>query len=434
MNKRTLSILKIALSTFFAAIVFSITVYAWGDSDGGRPDYSLQEVNEGKLGDKITFNSISIKDSDYQWYKDHYGENMPEGFLTEEKNYVGAREDIGVNAGPKNVWNGNDITVEDGKTYIVRMCVHNNNPNGWDAVAENTRVRFSVPTNSARQVQVNGFITSSNASPTEYVDYVNFNSDTAFHLEYIPGSAFIENNGKVGGSQLDDSVINNTTGVLIGYDALDGRVPGNYQYLSYIGIEVKAVFDYEFYGENKVRIVGNEDKSWHDSVEAEIGDKIEFQFQYKNKSSETHSGVVIRNVLPESLQYIPGSTKVYNALHPDGFKVTIDDIINDGITIGNYAGYSSSDADDGANAYIRITAEVVEEGLNYGKNVLVDWGQAQAGAGKQIVLQDYATVYVIKVPEKTLTSLEIILIMLITLCLLLLAACFRKIYKLKHHK
>lgn len=434
MNKYVLTTLKITLSILLLFVVLPVTIYAWGDSDGGRPSYSLQQINEGVLGDKITFNSITIADSDYAWYKNTYGKTMPTGFLTHEKNYVGAREDTGINAGKENLWAGNDITVEDGKTYIVRMYVHNNNPNGWDAVAENTRVRFSIPYASSKTVKVNGFITSDNASPEEYVDYVNFNSDHAFHLEYVSGSAFIENNGKVGGSKLDDTIVNNTTGVLIGYDALDGRIPGCYQYSNYIGIRVKVVFDNEFFGENKVRIVGNSDKSWHDSVEAEIGDKVEFQFQYKNTCRETHSDVMIRNVLPESLRYVEGSTKLYNSNHPDGGQIVSDDIIEGGINIGSYTGYSSSTANDGANAYIRITAEVTEEGLNPGENVLVDWGQAQAGAIEQIVLQDYATVYVTKIPEKTLTPLEMILAALIFLCFFLIALCVIKIYKLQHRR
>lgn len=389
--KTTLAVVASAAALAGVATIPSI-VSAWGDSDGGRPDYSLQDINEGKLGDKITFNSISIQESDYQWYKEHYGEDMPTGFLTEEKNYVGAREDTGINAGSQNVWNGNDITVEDGKTYIVRLYVHNNNPNGYDAVAEDTRVRFSVPANSARQITVNGFITSSNASPAEYVDYVNFNSDTAFHLEYVPGSAFIENNGKVGGSNLSDSIVNNTAGVLIGYDALDGRVPGCYQYSSYIGIKVKAVYDREFTVEKKVRIVGDADKTWKSAVNANIGDTVEYQIQYKNTSNETHYHVAIRDILPANMKYIAGSTQLYNTDYPKGISIDQDNLVENGILIGNYAA--------GANAFIRFRAEVVNNSLACGSNALVNWGQAQAGAD-QIILQDKATVYTVRVCENT---------------------------------
>lgn len=370
-------------------------VSAWGDSNGGRPSYSLQEVNEGKLGNNIVFNSITIAESDYAWYREHYGKEMPVGTITHEKNYVGAREDTGKNEGAYNVWQGNDIKVEDGKTYIIRLYVHNNNPNGLDAIARNTKVYFNIPTESAMQVKVNGYIHADNANPTDYIDYINFNSDHAFHLEYVYGSALIESNGKVGGSTLNDNIVSPSTGgVLIGYDALDGNVPGCYQYSSYITIKVKAVYDNEFYVENKVRLADlNSDPSWKNEVDANIGDKVEFQVQYKNLSDVRQPGVTIRNVLPEGLRYVEGSTYLYNTLHPNGIQILEDNVISNGIIIGNYAA--------GANAYVRITAEVVGDTLACGKTMLVDWAQGQAGPdadyNKQIVLQDYARVNVVKV-------------------------------------
>lgn len=387
--KTALAVVAGAAAIAGVATVPSI-VSAWGDSEGGRQSYSLQYINEhaAEFGNKPFFNSITIADSDYEWYKKTYGKDMPEGIVTHEKNYVGARENTGVNAGTKNVWQGNDITVEDGKTYIVRLYVHNNNPNGEKAVAENTKVRFNVPTNSSNSIKVNGFITSSNATPNEYVDYVNFNSDRAFHLEYIDGSALIESNGKVGGSKLGDNIVDG--GVLIGYDALDGRIPGCYQYDSYITIEVKAVFDYDFTVENKVRIAGDTDKTWKDTVVAKVGDKVEFQIQYRNTSNKQQDGVAIKDILPANLKYVAGSTKIMNSSHPNGAKINEDYLVAEGMTIGNYGA--------NANAFLMFTAEVVNDELACGNNTLVNW--AQAGVG-DMTRQDYARVVVNRVCENT---------------------------------
>lgn len=368
---------------------------AWGDSDGGRPDYSLQEINEGILGDKITFNSITIADSDYEWYRQTYGEDMPTGIITHEKNYVGAREDTGINAGPNNVWNGNDITVTDGAVYLVRLYVHNNSLNGWDSVAEDTKVWFNIPLESAERIRVNGYIASSNASPSEYVDYVDFNSDVPFHLEYIYGSALLENNGigANGGIQLSDNIIQAKSasegkengGVLIGYDALDGRVPGCYQYSNYICIKVRAVFDYEFSVEQKVRVVGSEDKEFKYAVNAEIGDIVEYQIQYKNISDATQYNVTVRDILPNNMKYIEGTTKIYNTKFPNGAVLDQDSVVTNGIIIGNY--------EAGANAFIRFRAEVIDTDLAAGVNELFNWGQAGVG---ETILQDYASVFVVK--------------------------------------
>ena len=174
----------LAVAAGAAAIAGAVTipslVSAWGDNTPGgqgRPSYTIEQINQGVLGDKIVFNSIS------------------DGVIGDEKNFVGARENTGINLGKDNVWYGNDITVENGKEYLLRLYVHNNNPKGMDAVAEDVHVAFSLPHESAKDLQVNGFIRSSNADPTEYWDYVNFHSDTAFHLEYVGGSGLLENGG-----------------------------------------------------------------------------------------------------------------------------------------------------------------------------------------------------------------------------------------------
>lgn len=340
----------------------------WGDDAGGRPSYTVNEVNRGDLGEQIIFNTIS------------------DSVIGNEKNFIGAREDTGVNAGENNVWEGNEIEVEDGKTYIVRLYVHNNNPNGYDGVAEDTRVSFSIPGASAKEVVVYGFINSSNANPSKYWDYVTFKSDYAFHLEYVYDSALLENNGiGRGGIKLDNNAIISEEGALIGYDALDGCVPGCYQYDNFITIRVIAVFDTAYTIENQVRLVGG-DKTWGNGVDAQIGDIVEFRIAYMNNGPTDQMNVMIRDILPDGLKYIEGSTLLVNANYPDGGNVEQDNIITTGINIGGYT--------PGSNAFIRFQAEIVDENLaDEGATGLVNW--AQGGVG-QVTIQDYATVRVEK--------------------------------------
>lgn len=432
MKKHILLVLQIISCFLFAITVNHIIVFAWGDnSENGRPSYTIDEINKGAIG--ATFESDG---EDYKNSENYPGQiifnTISDSVMGNEKNYVGVRECTTADGGgatKETIWNANDITVEDGKTYIIRMYVHNNNPNGWDAVAENTKVRFNVPVVSSREIKVNGYITSSNASPSEYVDDVIFKSDTAFHLEYIYGSALLKNNSiGLSGIQLSDNIVEaKDGGILIGYDALDGRVPGCYEYANYVTIQVKAVFDDEFSVEQKVRVVGSEDKEFKYAVNANIGDIVEFQLQYKNISNESHKQVAVRDILPPSLKYIEGSTKLYNTDHPDGVTAKQNTITTDeGVNIGNYA--------TGANAYIRFRAEVIGDAMADGANELVNWGQVQAGSDKLIIIQDYAKVYVTKVPERTLSSLEVTLIILVLICFTLLIFCAIKINKLRHPK
>ncbi len=132
-------------------LLMPMPAYAWGDNIGGRDTYSLQEVNEGALGDTIAFNSISIQDADYTWYKEATGEDLPSGIITEEVNFVGARM-VGENQGAQNVWNGNGIKAIDGEFYYIRLYAHNNSLGGYDAVAEDTKVSFNIPQESASSI------------------------------------------------------------------------------------------------------------------------------------------------------------------------------------------------------------------------------------------------------------------------------------------
>lgn len=202
----------------------------WGDNGGGRESVTLEDINGGALGDQIVFNVL------------------PDGPIGDEKNFVGAREVTGENEGANNVWTANEIDAKDGQKYFVRIFVDNCNPNGLDAVSENTRVAFNVPEESGTVLVVNGYIYSDNASPSEYWDSVCFRSDTPFHLEYEYGSASLENNGigSNGAVPLGDEIVtkaHSEHGVQIGYETLDGKIPGGSTYGAYISIQVTTVFD-----------------------------------------------------------------------------------------------------------------------------------------------------------------------------------------------
>lgn len=342
----------------------------WGDSGGGRPSYTLEQINADALKDKIVLNSIS----------DSVNGN--------EKNFVGAREYHGPNTEDvENIWKANEIEVKDGQEYIIRAYVHNNNLYA-ENIAENVMVAFSIPTDSDTSIPAHGIITSDNAEPSKYWDGVLFTSNSSFHLEYVYGSALLENNGVgAGGLQLSDEIVTNasTGGTQIGYYDLDGQIPAGYQYSCYVTIRVKAVFDTDFRVSQKVRLVG--DDTWHNYVDAQIGDRLEFQTLYQNTDfrDNTHENVTMKAILPKNLKYVSGSTILFTAATPDGAQIEQDTIVEGGISIGTYG--------KDANAYVRFTVEVVDENLADGTTGLVNWVQASVG---QVTLQDFATVRVYK--------------------------------------
>ena len=151
------------------------------------------------------------------------------------------------------------------------------------------------------------------------------------------------------------------------------------------------MFDREFTVSKKVRVVGAEDQTWKASVDAKIGDIVEFRIEYINKSDYNHNNVGIRDVLPDNLEYIPGTTKLKNNGDCKNWCTNEDDTIaTEGINIGHYAPNS--------NAIIYLRAKVVDNSLACGSNTLVNWGQGYVTInGEKIMLQDYARVNLDKI-------------------------------------
>lgn len=134
--------------------------------------------------------------------------------------------------------------------------------------------------------------------------------------------------------------------------------------------------------EQRVRLAGTDE--WRTNIQnAKVGDKIEFRILYTNISDEVQNSVMIKNVLPKNLAYIPSTTKLTNAAYT--LDINQDVLVTDGINIGHY--------EPGANAYVDFTAVVVNNILQDGTNNLVNWSQCSVG---QVTLQDYATIQVYK--------------------------------------
>jgi len=149
---------------------------------------------------------------------------------------------------------------------------------------------------------------------------------------------------------------------------------------------VSDINDYvpNFRVSQKVRLAG--DTAWYNYVDAKIGDRLEFQTQYFNTDffGNTHENVAMRAILPSNLRYVQGSTLLFTTATPNGLKRD-DGIAGSGIYIGTYGKNS--------NAYVRFTAEVVDENLACDTTGLVNWVQACVNG---VTLQDFTTVRVSK--------------------------------------
>lgn len=424
------------LTVISTAALTPVTVLAYWDNLGGRPALALTGGDEN--GDGATF--LDEEGNPRSFIGDYtpvFNSIVNNPNYGDERNFVSAL-DVGQDI-HADIWKSNTLAVEDGKTYFVRMYIHNNNPNGEAATATGTRATFSIPEVSSTQIKVGGWINSDNANATQIYDDVVFQSsnDQPFHLEYVYGSAILWNNGFAGASGImitDDAIVTGQTkdvktGALIGYEDFDGKIPGCFEYTQIVSIQVKAIYDYEFEVDVKVRPASTHNE-FAETIEAEIGDKVEFQIRYQNTApvSDNTEGnerniqynVMIRDVLPENMVYVAGTTYLYNSNYKDGDPLLADgDIFADGSNIGNYL--------PGASGWVRFTAEIVDKSLADGDNVLVNWAQASVSS---MVHQDHAKTMVQK-PETARIIIRGIIGGVIILCLIDIVRLRRKLRQLR---
>lgn len=332
----------------------------WGDSDCGRHAYTKKEINSGILEDSIVFNSII------------------NGEFGDERNFVGAA----LVDGKETVWYGDNIKVEHGKTYVICLYIHNDNPSGLNAIAEGVRVSFSLPTTGSKSHTIIGYIDSSNAKPHRYWDAVTLYADEDFFIDYEEGSTQYINRGMGVIPLTDDSIIRG--GTILGYSQFDGKFPGGHGYDAIVTIKV-TVYPSTTITKLKIKARLKGTSRWMDKVYANIGDVVEFQIAYENLAADTVGDVMIRDILPNNMEYLCGSTVLYNSVHQEGVAVIEDDIVASGINIGSYAPHG--------NAYIRFAAKVADNDMSKGAYQLVNWSSATVNGA---VAKDDVSIFVTK--------------------------------------
>lgn len=250
----------------------------------------------------------------------------------DERAFVDARKSENTAAGSyKNVLN--DVTTGS-KEVVVRMYIHNNanvdtNASG-KGIARNTKVRVALPTAQSQTLRARGYISADNASMVE--DTVDFVGASAFKVEYVPGSAIIYNNGPLNGSKISDSVV--TTGAPIGYDKLDGNLPGCFEHEAVVQIRVRVITQetptLKF--SKQVRVAGT--KEWKKEVNAKPGDKVEWLLTTNTTGTGVQNNMVVRDVPAPNTQLQAGSVKwidaSQNAVQAD------KPLFDGGINVGNY--------------------------------------------------------------------------------------------------
>lgn len=336
-----------------AAIIIPSAVLAWGPN---RETFTIANPS-----DHVQFNSITDNPN-----------------VGDERNFVGIRD-----TSASNVWY-DTMKVQSGKEYFVRMYVHNNAATSLNLVAQNVTAKFNLPTTTSKSIQVNGFLSASNVGAdkngnngayAEVYDHATFTGDSNFNLAYIAGSLKYENNAfGAAGTPLPESIFT-STGAKLGYDKLDGNIPGCFQYSGYVTFKVKPQIETTVNSTFTMsKLVSKHgDNKWVESYKAQPGETVDYLLQYKNTGAVQHDGVTFRDTLPAGMTYVDGSTTFGNSKNPSGVKAS-DNIANGtGINVGSYA--------PGANAWAIFSAKAPAASAlqECGTNKLVNSAKVSTG-------------------------------------------------------
>jgi uncharacterized repeat protein (TIGR01451 family) len=289
------------------------------------------------------------------------------------------------------------VNVQSGKEYDVFVYFHNNAASNLNAsgtgIAHGAYVKAQIPGIVGADTKSVAYVGATNANPTQVWDDVSFKSQAGeMSLGFVPGSAKIFSKGAVNGKTLPDTIV--SSGAPLGYDALDGKLPGCNDFAGYVTFRVKAVQP-NFTFTKKVAKADTTDP-YAENVTVKPGDKVEYQLGYTNTGDTQQSNVVVKDTLPAGMTYVAGSTKLYNANNPSGLK-TSDNVTTGGINIGAYGAKS--------NAVVVFQAQVAaaDKLAVCGNNVLHNIAKVETDNGSKEDSADVTVPKECKPPEAKYT-------------------------------
>ncbi len=312
----------------FAVVLVPSVSDAWGPA---RATFTMEHPAK-----YVTFNSITDNPS--------YGD---------EQNFLSVKESTASNSSYTDT-----ISVKPGKQYTVMVFYHNNASATYNAdgsgIAHGAFARVEIPaivSKDNKPVGAESYVGASNANPQQVYDEVFFKNGTGndIALRYVPGSTVIHSKGAVNNKVMPDTILS-SSGVKLGYDSLNGDLPGCNEYAGYITFNVQADQPaLSFKKQVRLHQDGNYKDGWASNITAEPGKVVDYRLEYKNIGTVEQHNVVFKDVLPKGLNYVKGSSVLIDGASPTGKKLT-DEISRGGMNVGSYA--------PGAASYLVFSAKV----------------------------------------------------------------------------
>lgn len=251
----------------------------------------------------------------------------------------------------------------------VQVWYHNKEDANSGKLAKNLKVGVTIPTAAGKSQTIGGKISADNSNTVSKSANVNLSVDEA-SLEYIPGSAKWRHNigadqGKtecITGNDPKGAPASCYTDTVISDDVAKGgagvRLEDQKPCFAHeatvtvlMRVKASAVKVNKYVsahdGDNNAK-----NNNWQVTNTAAAGSKLDYMIRFENKGNTTLNSVVVGDNLPDYMQYVAGTTKIYNANHADGTPAGSDNVTKGGINVGNYA--------PGTEGYVVFTVKLDE--------------------------------------------------------------------------
>lgn len=350
--RRTPKRFAAVVAAIAVAVITPLAVSAWGPD---RQTYTYQNP-----APHVTFNSMTGTPN--------YGD---------ERNFVRIKE-----AGAANNTYVDQINLQTGKEYTVMVYFHNNASStlndaahNYAGIALNTKMRVQMPSTvvAGEKARITGFVSADNAEPGTVWDEAYGTASNNIALRYVDNSAKIFSNGAVDGKPMPNTLY--TTGAPLGYNALDGKVPGCNEFAGWVTYNI-VVDQPNFEVTKQVAKKGSSD--WKETINVAPGEEVDYRIHYKNTGTTDQNNVVIKDVLPAGATYVNNSTFVSNAASDFQWQATTNnEVTKGGLNIGNYA--------PNGGAYVKFTAKIAANNdlKVCGTNTLVNKATAATSNGSK---------------------------------------------------
>lgn len=255
-------------------------------------------------------------------------------------------------------WSDPVVNAKSGDEITVRAYVHNNARADLNLVAENVTFKAELPTAMEQVHQIKSTISSSNANPTSVFDTLDVSAENGYfsQIEYVPGSASFKNNYFTSGTPLPDTIV--TTGATLGYDKLDGKIPGCLNFSGWVTFKVRVkVPAYQI--AKTARLAGEGADKWRESVNATPGQQVEYRIEFINNGQTALQNIRIYDKLPTYMTVVPGSVILVDGANPstNPYVFGSDAVTENGTRIDVLL---SNSYPANSNAFIRFKATIAE--------------------------------------------------------------------------